>query len=198
MTPILIAISAAYVVMGVLVLAVGVGSRYVWWLKAGAIVITSAFFIEIFFASKGLLGWPGAGRLPPKFQLLWSRVVEPDPKMGSKGAIFLWVEEVDENNVPSGIPRSYSLPYSLKLAERTNKARDEIMSGNPQEGVADDMDGKEGDDNNATAQAQQTANLQNDGGTTSLGGKVDLDGILENIPRVEFRPMTGPVLPPKP
>ena len=40
--------------------------------------------------------------------------------------------------------------------------------------------------------------LQNDGGINSTGGKVDLDGILENIPRVDFRPMTGPVLPPKP
>jgi hypothetical protein len=198
MTPILIAISAAYVVMGVLVLAVGLGSRYVWSLKAGAIVIASAFFVEIFFASKGLLGWPGAGKLPPKFQLLWSRVVEPDPKMGSRGSIFLWVEEVDENNVPSGVPRSYRLPYTLKLAERTLKARDEIMSGNPQEGVADDLAGSEDNNSNATAQAQQTANLQNDGGTTSIGGKVDLEGILENIPRVEFRPMTGPVLPPKP
>jgi hypothetical protein len=197
MTPILIAISAAYVVMGVLVLAVGVGSRYVWWLKAGAIVITSVFFVEIFFASKGLLGWPGAGRLPPKFQLLWSRVIEPDKKLGSNGAIFLWVEEVDANNVPSGVPRSYRLPYSVKLADRTNKARDEIMSGNPQEGVADEMAGNDNDSPQAQAQ-QQTANLQNDGGTTSLGGKVDLEGILENMPHVEFRPMSGPTLPPKP
>ena len=195
MTPILIAISAAYVVMGVLVLAVGVGSRYAWWLKAGAIVITSAFFVEIFFASKGLLGWPG-GRLPPKFQLLWSRVVEPDPKLGSNGAIYLWVEEVDENNVPSGLPRSYRLPYSVKLADRTLKARDEIMAGNPQEGVADDMAG-ELTTSHGQAQ-QQTANLQNDGGVNSIGGKVDLDGILEQMPHVEFRPMTGPVLPPKP
>jgi len=199
MTPILIAVSAAYVVMGVMVLAVGLGSRYVWWLKAGAIVITSAFFIEIFFASKGLLGWPGSGRLPPKFQLLWSRVVEPDPKIGSRGSIYLWVEEVDSNNVPTGVPRSYRLPYSVKLADRTTKARDEIMSGNPMEGVADDLGGTdENNDNAATAQAQQTANLQNDGGTSSIGAKVDLEGILENIPHVEFRPMTGPVLPPKP
>jgi hypothetical protein len=199
MTPILIAISAAYVVMGVLVLGVGLGSRYKWWLKAGGIVIASAFFIEIFFASKNLLGWPGTGRLPPKFQLLWSRVVEPDPKIGHPGAIFLWVEEVDSNNTPTGVPRSYRLPYSVKLADRTNKARDEIMSGNPQEGLADDLAG--GDDENGSntnAQAQQTANLQNDGGATSVGGKVDLEGILEQIPHVEFRPMSGPVLPPKP
>ena len=83
MTPTLIAIAAAYVVMGVLLLAVGLTSRFAWWVKAAVIVITSAFFSEVFFASKGLLGWPGTGALPPKFQLLWSRVVEPDPKMGA-------------------------------------------------------------------------------------------------------------------
>lgn len=202
MTPILIAVSVAYVVMGVLVLAVGLGSRYKWWLKAGAIVITSAFFIEIFFASKGLLGWPGSGRLPGKFQLLWSRVVEPDPKMGSAGAIYLWVEEVDGNNVPSGVPRSYRLPYSVKLADRALKARDEIMSGNPQEGVAEDLAGNENGMEAPPSQAQaqqQTADLQQqDGGMSSIGGKIDLEGILEKIPRVEFRPMSGPVLPPKP
>ena len=106
MTPTLIAIAAAYVVMGVLLLAVGLTSRFAWWVKAAVIVITSAFFSEVFFASKGLLGWPGTGALPPKFQLLWSRVVEPDPKMGAKGAIYLWVEQVDENNVPNGDRKS--------------------------------------------------------------------------------------------
>src|SRR5262245_6807683 len=103
MTTTLIAVSIAYVVMGILVLAVGLSSRFIWWIKAAAIVVASAFFIEVFFASKGLLGWPGTGALPPKFQLLWSRVIEPDAKMGSKGAIYLWVEELDTNNVPSGL-----------------------------------------------------------------------------------------------
>ncbi len=131
MTPTLLAVSAAYVVMGVLLLSVGLTARIIWWVKAGAIVLTSFFFVEVFFASKGLLGWPATGALPPKFQLLWSRVVEPDLKIGNRGSIYLWVEEVDENNVPSGLPRSYRLPYSVKLADRTNKARDEIMAGNP-------------------------------------------------------------------
>jgi len=196
MTVTLIAVAAAYVVMAVLVLAVGLGSRYVWWLKAGAIVLASAFFIEVFFASKGLLGWAGAGRLPPRFQLLWTRVVEPDPKLSNPGAIYLWVEEVDENNVPSGIPRAYRLPYSVKLADRTLKARDEIMSGNPQEGLSEEMNG-EMDAAGAESQQQQ-ATLQTDGGTTSTGGKVELSGALDDIPRVEFRAMPHPALPPKP
>src|SRR5258705_4208631 len=100
MTGTLLAISAAYVVLSLVVLSMGLTSRFAWWVKAGAIVVSSVFFIEVFFATKGLLGWPGTGALPPKFQLLWTRVVEPDPKLGSRGAIYLSVDEVDSNNVP--------------------------------------------------------------------------------------------------
>jgi hypothetical protein len=198
MTTTLLAISAAYVVLAVVVLSMGLTSRFAWWIKAGAIVVSSVFFIEVFFASKSLLGWPQPGALPAKFQLLWSRVVEPDPKMGNHGAIYLWVEEVDANNVPSGLPRSYQLPYSLKLAERTLKARDEIMAGHPQEGSAEDLSGDQQQQEGNT-QAQQQANLQPDGGTQSTGGRVELDAAaLEGVPHVEFRPMSMPLLPPKP
>src|SRR3984893_3832498 len=106
---------------------------------AAAIMVPSVFFIEAFFATKGLLGWPGSGRLPPRFQLLWTRVVEPDPKLHDAGSIFLWVEEVDANNVPVGTPRSYRLAYTKPMADKALKARDEIMSGNPQEGTAEDL-----------------------------------------------------------
>jgi hypothetical protein len=194
MTTTLLAISAAYVFLAVVVLSMGLTSRFAWWVKASVIVVSSVFFVEVFFASKNLLGWPGSGALPPKFQLLWTRVVEPDPKLGDHGAIFLWVEEVDENNVPSGMPRAYRLPYSVKLADRTNKARDEIMSGNPQEGVAEDMD----ESNSPDASAQQRAQLDQEGGVTSAGGKVELDAPLEAIPHVEFHPMSAPLLPAKP
>jgi hypothetical protein len=191
MTATLLAVSAAYVVMALLLLSAGLTSRYAWWVKASAIVVTSLFFVEVFFASKGLLGWPGTGPLPARFQLLWTRVVEPDSKLGSKGAIYLWVEEVDDNNVPSGLPRSYRLPYSLKLADRTLKARDEIMAGHPQEGVAEDM-------SDQTAMAAQSADLPADGGAESTGGKVDVAAGLEPVPRVDFHPMPAPSLPPKP
>src|SRR5262245_17152205 len=196
MTTTLLAISTAYVVLALIVLSMGLTSKFAWWVKASTIVVSSVFFVEVFFASKSLLGWPAAGALPPKFQLLWTRVVEPDLKGGNRGAIYLWVEELDGNNVPSGLPRSYRLPYSLKLADRTLKARDEIMSGNPQEGVAEDMAGSDAQE---ASQQQRADNQQQDGGTTSTGGPVDLTDIpLEGIPCVEFRPMSAPLLPPKP
>jgi len=190
----LLAISTAYVVLAVVVLSMGLTSRFAWWVKASTIVVSSGFFVEVFFASKSLLGWPASGTLPPKFQLLWTRVVEPDLKAGNRGAIYLWVEELDGNNVPSGLPRSYQLPYSVKLADRTLKARDEIMAGNPQEGLAEDL--AEGDPTSAEAKAQP--NQQLDGGITSTGSRVELEGPIDQVPRVEFRPMSNPLLPPKP
>jgi hypothetical protein len=194
MTLTVLAISAAYVVIAVLLLAMGLTSRFAWWIKASAIVLTSVFFIEAFFATKSLLGWPGNGRLPARFQLLWTRVVEPDAKTGDHGAVFLWVEEVDANNVPSGIPRAYQLPYSRPLADRSIKARDEIMSGNPQEGDADDLT-----PNDVSAEAKNvdlTAQQAPDHVESGRAGIV-FDEKLNNAQHVQFRPMTGPLLPPK-
>ena len=194
MTTTLIAISAAYVVLGVLLLSISLTSPFRWWVKAAAIVVTSAFFVEAFFATKGLLGWPGTGRLPARFQLLWSRVVEPDPKSHDAGAIFLWVEEVDENNVPTGTPRSYRLPYTKPLADKSLKARDEIMSGNPQEGTAEDLD------ENETAPGTMANVPENSSPTQApIANNVDLSllSALQQTQSVEFKAMTGPLLPPK-
>jgi hypothetical protein len=193
MTSTVLAISAAYVVIGVLLLTIGLTSRFAWWVKAAAIVVTSAFFVEAFFATKGLLGWPRAGQLPPRFQLLWVRVVEPDRLSGNPGAIYLWIEEVDDNNVPDGVPRSYRLPYSRPLADRSAKARDEIMSGKPQQGLAEDLAG-------ADKEQEAKADLEQSGSRTDSGlTTVDLDQfrLLQQAQRVEFSPMPGPFLPPK-
>ena len=191
MTSTVLAISAAYVVIGVLLLTLGLSSRFAWWVKAAAIVVTAVFFVEVFFATKSLLGWPRAEALPARFQLLWVRVVEPDLKSSNSGAIYLWIEEVDENNVPDGVPRSYRLPYSRPLADRSAKARDEIMSGKPQQGLAEDLAGTE---THEDAKLDQQGSRAEPGITT-----VDLDQfrLLQQAQRVEFRPMPGPTLPPK-
>ena len=192
MTGTVLAITLAYAVIGVLLLNMGLASRFAWWVKALVIVVTCGFFLEVFFATKSLLGWPGTGQLPPRFQLLWTRVVEPDPKAHDPGAIYLWVEELDENNVPSGTPRAYRIRYTPPLAERSLKARDEIMSGNPQEGTASDMEGEE---SNLKSEKQAEMNSPN---RNDLGmGNIDIDMLVKQAQQVEFRPLSGPLLPAK-
>jgi len=192
MTSTVLAISAAYVVLGVLLLALGLSSRLAWWVKAAAIVVTSVFFVEMFFATKDLLGWPRSGQLPARFQLLWVRVLEPDLKNSNPGAIYLWIEEVDDNNVPDGVPRSYRLPYTRPLADRSAKAREEIMKGKPQQGLAEDIDG---------ADTKQEPNSDQAGTRAAEHGLTTVDPdqfrLLQQVQRVEFGPMPGPRLPPK-
>src|SRR5436190_14207853 len=181
MTSTVLAISAAYVVIGVLLLAVGLASSFAWWVKAAAIVLTSFFFVEAFFATKDLLGWPRTGQLPPRFQLLWARVVDPDLKSGNPGAIYLWIEAVDDNNVPDAVPRSYRLPYSRPLADRSAKARDEIMRGKPQQGLAEDLDPAQ---NRKEAKAEQDkAGLRTQAGASGIDP--DELQLLQQAQRVE-------------
>jgi hypothetical protein len=159
-------------------------------MKAFVIVLTSGFFIEAFFATKCLLGWPGTGPLPHRFQLLWTRVVEPDRKISDAGAIYLWVEELDENNVPSGTPRSYRMRYTPPLADRSNKARDEIMAGNPQEGTASDI---EDDSAKVDAKLEQ---LNGPNRPETGISNIDIE-LLRQAQQLEFKPLSNPALPPK-
>ncbi len=99
---------------------------------------------------------------------------------------------MDDNNVPDGVPRSYRVPYTRPLADRSAKARDEIMRGRPQQGLAEDIDG---------ADTKQEPNSDKAGARASEHGvtTVDLDQfrLLQQVQRVEFGPMPGPRLPPK-
>jgi hypothetical protein len=190
MNSVVLAISVAYVVLAVVLLCMGLTSRFRWWIKGAVIVVTSVFFVEAFFATKGLLGWPGTGQLPHRFQLLWTRVVEPDPKVSDPGAIYLWVEELDENNVPSGTPRSFKLKYSPPLADRSNKAKEEIMAGNPQEGNASDMESEE-------VRTEANLNQLNGQNRPQEGlSNIEID-MLRDAQHVEFRPLSGVPLPAK-
>ena len=128
----------AYVVLATLLLSINLTSLWRWWVKAGAIVVTTAFFGLTYYAINGLMGWPTAQRLPPRFTLLWSLVSEPNHRTNSPGAIYLWVDELDANNVPAGRPRSYQLAYSDKLARKIAGAQERRENGKDVMGVVSD------------------------------------------------------------
>ena len=126
-----LSISVAYVMVAVLLLIIGLTSRIHWRWKALVIIGTTFFFVSVFFQTRNLLGWPSNAKLPIPAQLLWARVVEPNRMASEPGSVFMWVEQLDENNIPMGMPRAYRLPYSRVLADKAQKARDKIMEGNP-------------------------------------------------------------------
>ncbi len=197
MTSTIVALSLAYALLGVLLLAALLRARFPWQAKAAAIVVVSAFYIVAFEETRNLLGWARVGGLPDHFLLLWTRVVEPSRAYGEPGAIYLWVEELDANHVPSGAPRAFKIRYSTPTAEKAEKAREQIMSGKPQEGMASDVD-DEADAATASAQATPSESAEPDpNASREAHGPVDPE-FLQNAPRhLEFAPLSAPLLPAK-
>ena len=196
-----LAISVAYVGMGVLLLLAVIRPNLHWRWKAFVIVIASFFFLNVFFETRGLLGWPGVGKLPDRFQLLWVRIVEPDPRISDPGAIYMWVEEVDENNVPVGVPRSYRLPYRRALAEKTIKARDQIMQGNPQEGTSEGVNNEDKQQGGEESAAPLEGNKNFEGSPIEAAEagsqRLDVDALQQTQQTIQFRPMPPTLLPVK-
>jgi hypothetical protein len=193
---VILTLSISYALVGALLLVILVYARLPWSAKAVAVVVTSAFYIASFIGVRGLLGWASVDRLPATFKLLQSRIVEPHSLEDDSGSIYLWVEALDEGNRPSGIPRAYRLPYSGRLAEKTDKAASEIAAGRPQGGRAADFGNGEGSLLETTREyINPTAIINTSGGDPSTGGG------LATAPRpgdaVSFTPLLPPRMPPK-
>jgi len=189
-------LSVGYALIGAVLLAILVYARMNWRIKAVAVMIISAFYIASFVGIRGLLGWASVDRLPPRFKLLQARVVEPHSLEGDPGSIYLWVEALDDDNRPSGIPRAFRIPYSDKLAEKTDKATDEIASGHPQGGRAADFGtGEGGVLDQAREYIMPSMLLGTSGGDPSSGGgKLTAPTSGDAL---SFTPLLPPRMPPK-
>lgn len=165
-------LSVGYALIGALLLAILVYARIGWRAKAVVIVATSAFYIASFIGVRGLLGWATIDRLPPRFKLLQARIVEPHSLAGDRaGAIYLWVETLDDDNRPSGMPRAFRIPYHDKLAEKTDKAISEIAAGHPQGGRAADYGSGQGGLLDAAREyITPSMIMETSGGDPSTGG----------------------------
>jgi hypothetical protein len=193
---VILTLSISYALIGALLLVILVYARLPWSAKAAAVVVTSAFYIASFMGVRGLLGWASVGRLPVTFKLLQARIVEPHSLEGDPGSIYLWVETLDDDNRPSGIPRAYRIPYSDSLAQKTDKAITEIAAGRPQGGRAADFGTGEGG-LIAAAREYITPNavIETSGGDPSTGAA--LMAAPGPGDAVAFTPLLPPRMPPK-
>jgi len=149
-------------------------------------------FFGVSYASiAGLIGWPSEARVPERFQLDWGTVVEPDKVNGSPGSIYLWVEALDENNVPAGTPRAFRVPYSRDLADRIGHAKERIEQGKDQAGTARDLDVPDVPPDQDRRLAG-TPPRQDEPGSPG-----DPTAFIQHMPTIEFQDMPPPALPPK-
>jgi len=109
----ILGLSIAYALLAVLLLVIALRARIPWPFKAAAVIVTSVYYCVAFFRIEGLSGWSTPTPLPSQFQLLWARVVEPDPFDRDPGAVHVWIEQLDAANLPAvwAARRFYHLPY---------------------------------------------------------------------------------------
>ena len=188
-----VGLALAYVLLSALLLVVMIFLPIRRILKIAAILVTSLFYIVVFFATQHLLGWSAPVAMPERFQVLWTRVIEPNPSRGNPGAIHLWVEELDAANLPSGEPRAFRLPYTVELARRVSTAQEEIEQGRPQGGRAQFFGAPSGERMGA-APVNAAAPP---GGDPSGGGMFDPAFLGGQSKSVTLAPLPKPKLPPK-
>ena len=157
----ILATVAAYVVVALLLISLNLTSRWRWWIKGGAIVVTGLFFLGTYIAIASLLGWATEEEITGSFQLVATRVIEPDPATGNPGALYLWIEALDENNVPNGRPRNYRLPYTAPAAEEIEEAQNRINEGEEVQGTIRE---EEPGDDPAEPEGEAGAGDRNPGG----------------------------------
>jgi hypothetical protein len=186
-------LTLAYALLSTLLLVVMIWLPIPRGVKIAAIVTASVFYVVVFFATQRLLGWSAPVAVPERFQILWTRVIEPNPAQDNPGAIHLWAEELDESNLPSGEPRAYRLPYSVDLARRVSGAQEEIDEGRPQGGRSQFF-GTPPDEKMGAAPVNAAAPP---GGDPSGGGLFDPAFMGGQSKSVDIMPLPKPKLPAK-
>ncbi|MGJ4942931.1 hypothetical protein ACQR1W_20305 [Bradyrhizobium sp. HKCCYLS1011] len=192
---VILMLSACYALIGALLLLVLVYARLPWPAKATAVIVTSAFYVGSFVGARGLMGWASIDPLPPRFKLLQTRIVDPHTVDGDPGSVYLWVETLDDDNRPSGVPRAYRLRYSDTLAEKAQHASDQIAAGHPQGGRAADFGTGEGGIIDAAREyILPKTILETSGGDPSTG---EFKAAKQAGDGVSFTPLLPPRMPPK-
>ena len=187
-----------YAVLGVLLLSLNFTSLWRWWVKAAAIAMTVAACVGSYFSIIGLLGWPTGATMPERFSLLATRIVEPGIVRGDSGHIYLWVEEIDENQVVVSQPRAYEVPFLVDLAFEVEKAQEILDTGGSILGEfdAEQAEPASGDSGSTRDAAADQVATGNDGGNAT-GDGTRFDGTSPTA-ALTFSDMPPVPLPDKP
>ena len=187
-----VSLVAAYAAVTMLLLSLNLTSLWRWWIKAAAIVVTTVFFGVTYQAINGLMGWPTTQKAPYRFNLVSSRITEPDRLHRIPGFIYLWTEELDNNNVPSGRPRSYQIPYSEVLARKVSDAQEKRNQGVE---VMGRIGAEQPDENKKSKDGAKGGKMRDDQGQQAPA--TDTVPFKEDGSDVSFEDLPPVLLPPK-
>lgn len=187
-----------YAMLALLLLSLNFTSLWRWWIKAAAIVLTVIACIGSYFSISGLLGWPSGDAMPERFNLVSTRIVEPDMLRGTEGRIYLWIEQIDENQVIIAPPRAFEVPYEVDLSTQVAEAQSALNGGSKILGEFAATEEQGGERQAAPSDGSETGDFSqgSDVGTASGEGGTFEDTTMVNT--LSFSDMPPVNLPSKP
>jgi hypothetical protein len=169
----IVTLTAAYALVAALLAYLLLLSPLHWVFKAVATLSTVALISLTVISVGELRGLPSDGPIPESFRLLWAQVTEPDPLRRERGHVFLWLQTLDKNNFPTGLPRAYQLPYSDDLKIKVNEAMGKIAQGDEIQGKVDAKKALPKTTSEALAQEIKTGiNEAKPGGASTVGERI--------------------------
>ncbi len=137
-------ITLSFFILAVLVLWFIIGAKGSWVLKMFAISGSLYLFLSVSNSLDGFKGWAAASDMPPKFQVHWVIIDEPNPIMNHDGIIYIWATGALNKNEDNkgwrdwlllfyenndGKPRAYRIPYSIEMHERLEPILEKMKMG---------------------------------------------------------------------
>lgn len=136
-------LTLVYVFLGFALLVLCLATRWRWWVKALMVLLVSGFYFVGQHSFWLVSGWPTTDDLPRRFVLLSAVFDEPNPARGHKGAIFIWVNPIEDNQ-PLSMPRVHQLPYEPDLRRILGDGIKKARDGNTQIGTTEPRRGGSG------------------------------------------------------
>jgi len=138
MTGAVLGLTAGFIFVVVLLLALNLRTPYHWSIKAAVVMLALVFYLITLYSLPGFYGWPTKEPLPKKFLLVGMDIREPRNETDS-GVIYMWVISMADSNKE---PRAYELPYSQELHTRLTMAKKRMefghnMAGEIEAGTSD-------------------------------------------------------------
>lgn len=139
----MLTLSVVYALLAFLLLVLTLATRWPWPLKAALVLLVSGFYAFASDSFRAVSGWPTEDELPRRFVFLSAVFDEPSPARGHPGAIYLWLNPMQDNQ-PLDRPRAHRLPYDNDLRRILGDGMRKARDGNTQLGETEPRRGAGG------------------------------------------------------
>ncbi len=129
MTITILTLTGAYALIAAILMLLLISTAVHPVIKAILVGLVAVLLIFTYRGIGDIRGLPSDAAPPQYFKLHWARVIEPNKLNDEDGSVFLWIEELDAENFPIGVPRAYELPYDEDLVAKVEAALGRIKAG---------------------------------------------------------------------